>query len=195
MKLIPAMKAQGIYDTVVNGLNVLTKGTSKTTEDVLDHLTLWKVMTNSRPTSRLGQCRYRAREIELHSVLMKAEHKSERDRTFLHEVAHAVARFVFNESRHGAAWQRTMRAFGQAPKAAVESKAMGEHRKKKANYVYACTKCGVEHHALRRKKRPAYDYTHTGCGGKLYIKSFKKGKSISMGDKMFREQLRKEGKL
>ena len=195
MRLIPAMKAQGIYDTVVVGLDKLTQGRDMTTEDVLTHLSIWSVVTNSRPTRRLGQCNYRKRHIELHACLMKAEHKGERDMTFLHEIAHAVDKKLYDKAGHGPTWKAVMRAFGQRPTRTVQSAALEEHRLKNANYVYACLNCGEEHHLQRRLKRPAYDYKHSKCGGKLYIKSYKKGKAISKGDKMFREQLKKEGKI
>ena len=196
MKLIPALEAQGVYDTVVTGLDILTKNNETiSTEDVLDHLARWKISTNGRPLGRLGQCDYGAKEVEIHSVLLKAEEKETRIAAILHEVAHAVAKYLFKHRGHGPAWKRTMVAFGQDPSRTLPSDAIAKLREKRANYVYACSKCGVEHYAQRRKKRPAREYSHVGCGGRLYIKSHKPGKSLCLGDRMHREQLKKEGKI
>lgn len=79
----------------------------------------WKAVIDTRPRKRLGQCRYRNREIGI-SAYHVTYHSDEDVRdTILHEIAHAL---VGPGHGHGPVWKAKARALGIRPRASVEVK-------------------------------------------------------------------------
>ena len=144
----------------------------------------WRFKVNHKVTRRIGQCRYpnpfgrRPRmfgEIEIHGLLMEEGREETRDKTILHEVAHAVNKIMGTEDHHGPNWKRIMRAFGLKPERCnTDTEISALLREKKvanSKYMYACQRCEHEFPAMRKKKYAPERYNHKKpCRGKLYLK-------------------------
>lgn len=181
MKLTVALEKAGVADRVKAGLEKLAPaGGNKTADEIWYILnTKWMFVVNGRPTRRSGQCRYPYSKnpkgfVEIHQCLLKPEHKENRNKTILHEVAHAVNPLIYGyNDKHGRNWKRIMIAFGCEPKRTCTlevSKELQSLRQKKAKLVYACQSCEHEFPVQRKKKHPAHIYYHKRCGGRLYLK-------------------------
>lgn len=143
---------------------------------VFKELASWKFVTNSRVTSRFGQCDYRARTIEIHAKLLNLF--DDLRGTFLHECAHALDKIMNgHSSHHGRPWQRIMAVgFGLPTNrcgghSAEAIEALTTLQKAKCIEVWECDRCGHEFPITRKRKYPATSYRHRKCSGIFKVKT------------------------
>lgn len=173
MKLTKYMKDAGVADCVDRGLDRLDILSETQKAKILRDLETWKFVINRRATTRHGQTRYLDREVELHVHLLGEGNEDARNQTLLHEIAHIVADLIWDRGcirAHGKEWKRVMHAFGANPERTSSHASMMEFQLKKANYIYACERCGHDFPAQRKKKYAPSNYVHKRCGGRLYLK-------------------------
>lgn len=78
----------------------------------------WSIAWDARAQRRLGQCRYREREIGLSKPnFTRIENRYLADNTIRHEIAHAL---VGGHAGHGPAWQAMCRLVGAEPRTCAE---------------------------------------------------------------------------
>ena len=78
----------------------------------------WAIVWDARAQRRLGQCRYREREIGLSKPnFTRVENRYLADNTLRHEIAHAIAP---SGAGHGFAWRQACGVTGAEPKACAD---------------------------------------------------------------------------
>lgn len=114
----------------------------------------WKLVIDTRPKGRLGQCRYREQEIGISSWLLElndADHREVID-TLRHEVAHVLAG---PGTGHGAIWRRYAMAVGAKPRATCNAERCGlVTPRSKSEIKGTCGICGTKFGRLRRPRKP-----------------------------------------
>jgi len=142
--------------------------------DIWEVFDEWNIVSNSRTTSRSGQCSYMKKQVEIHAVLLKQGQEDARRQTSIHEISHIVADLIYDSrkiSGHGREWKSVMRAFGVPANRCSNHDAMKEHRLSKAKWIYGCEKCDTLFPKMRKKKYDPSRYIHKSCGGRLYLKT------------------------
>ncbi len=118
----------------------------------------YRVVVDARPTRRLGQCRFGAREIGLSRRFLEANEWGIVENTVRHEAAHAA---VGPGHGHDGVWRRQARAFGVRNPSSRETNP--ELRMAPAAVAIVCPKHGIIGGRARMPK--GYNrYTHNGCG-------------------------------
>lgn len=113
----------------------------------------WKLVIDTRPKSRLGQCRYRVQEIGISSWLLELNEPNHAEivDTLRHEVAHVLAG---PGKGHGAVWRRYATAVGAKPLACCNAEQCGlVTPRSKSKITGTCGSCGKKFRRLRRPRR------------------------------------------
>ncbi|HEX8342608.1 MAG TPA: SprT-like domain-containing protein [Tepidisphaeraceae bacterium] len=110
-----------------------------------------------RALSRLGQCRYREKQIRLSRQITRVSPLAEVHDTVLHEIAHALT----PGARHGPAWKAACMKLGCSPKSRKE---ISQHQHLKHN-IYAICDCGNRMGAQRIN--PMRHYRCGRCGAPI----------------------------
>ena len=153
-------KVESVIDGFVNHSTVISTA-----------LDSHRLVINARPTGRLGAYSERRRMIQIHGELLKPANAAKHIDTLLHETAHLIVHIVYpSASAHGREWKSVARKLGIAGDRISKADVLGDIRKARANYVYACIACGYEFHSQRRKKHHPSQYSHKGCPRGLYLK-------------------------
>lgn len=185
-KLNPYLVKCGLLDRVTNAIGHLESHAAIDSAKILELLSKYKVIINTRAVGRAGQCDLNKKIIELHAELVKAGHDDDRNQTLLHEVAHAIVQIVFIDwsnagafrkvAVHGREWKHVMRLLGASANRCSNLDYLIEARTKKARLIYACMGCETEYPAMRVKKYPANRYRCGKCKDSLYIKKDSNGR-------------------
>lgn len=103
-----------------------------------------------RAKRRLGQCRYRTKQISLSSHMVKGDSDANIRDTLLHEIAHAL---VGHRAGHGLVWRAKAIEIGCTGERCGHIETVVE-----AKYIYKCA-C----REIRRHKKTNKDYTRRYC--------------------------------
>ncbi len=121
--------------------------------DQLKEFRGWKLVIDTRPKGRLGQCRWSKKEIGISSWLLELNdpRHTEVSDTLRHEVAHVLAG---PKAHHGARWRRFAMALGAKPTACCNTTRTGlVTPKSKSKILGTCGNCGKKFGRLRRPRR------------------------------------------
>lgn len=97
-----------------------------------------------------GYARYKAWQVRYHPTFLKENPEKYMARTVPHEVAHLVAKAVFNEPGHGYSWQRVMLDLGVSDITRCHSYST-TNVVTKTQKLHAC-KCGCKTHQVKTSK-------------------------------------------
>lgn len=90
------------------------------------------------------------------------------DSTFLHELAHAISKLIYNYMGHGARWRQVMVALRQSPDRTSEQGSLAAHADASYRWVYTCKDCGKQFKNHRRLKNVQNRY-HPVCRRSLHF--------------------------
>lgn len=89
-------------------------------------------------------------------------------KTFMHELAHAIERLAYGTHGHGWRWRMIMTAMGQKAERTSRRESLKTYIESKPfHWFYVCKDCGVKVGQYRRLKNPTGRY-HAKCRGKFY---------------------------
>lgn len=132
----------------------------------------WRLVIDRRPRNRLGQCRYRSKEIGISKWILYACDWETIEDTLRHEIAHVLA----PGDGHGPRWKRMAREVGADPERLCRLKAHEKALKPKTalerrgfKYLASCPFCGSLPGGRMRMtaamRRGAF--VHRRCGEKI----------------------------
>lgn len=131
----------------------------------------YKLVFDSRPIRRAGQCRYTKKEIGLSTkiILANIDRIDSIDDTIRHEIAHAISNHIYGkEGRgHGKHWENTAVQVGAKPNKCWSS---DKYTQPLMKYTLTCPSCGKTAGQARKTK---YNYSCRPCSGGTYNEEFK----------------------
>lgn len=116
----------------------------------------WTFVVDTRPKRRLGQCRYRPKEIAISEYHMLGSDDWLVEDTILHEVAHALSG---SNHGHDEVWKGWCRKVGARPMRCKDTDMEGLAKRpaRHAKWVADCT-CGRRHEMFRSRTPPTGYY-------------------------------------
>lgn len=124
----------------------------------------WDLVHNSNPKTRVGQCRKRDRQIEVHPELSPKDYEE----TLLHEIAHALAHIVYGADGHGRRCKQLNALLGQPNEArCAEGNPLNKNPDDHAVH-YSCLDCRYTWHRHRYSKVWECGRAHSGCRHKKF---------------------------
>lgn len=129
----------------------------------------WKTVIDTRPKSRLGQCRYHKKEIAVSSwCLNGGVVEGKVQDTLLHELAHALTR----GDGHGRKWKNACIRVGANPNRCASEDMIVAKRQDK--YKFYCSECSKHLGSVMRRsktvKRPG-SYRSRCCKSEIIVKT------------------------
>lgn len=124
----------------------------------------WTFVIDERPRKRVGQCRYRKREIGLSAWAVDSTMPmDEIEDTIRHEIAHAL---VGPGHGHDGFWKRMAENCGATPEACAS---IDEDHLPEPLWRGTCQRCGYvfTRHRLKRRWRKDGNSYHDNCRGKI----------------------------
>ncbi len=143
--------------------------------DQLKEFRGWKLVIDTRPKGRLGQCRWAQKEIGISAWLLELNdpHHEEITDTLRHEAAHVLAG---PKAHHGARWRRFAVALGAKPQACCNTTRAGlVTPSSTSGIVGTCGNCGKKFGRLR----PRRFLCCTECSKKLMVMGCSKTEAFS----------------
>lgn len=180
LKVADYLTECNLIDRVLDGIDKIAPESKK--DRILNALTSWNMKFGINSTSIAGRCSYRREIIELHNELLKVGREKDRNRTFIHEIAHLITHFLKDDeslrslwrrkdSAHGHTWKRVMLALGSNPERCHNYEYFTDLKIKTAKHKYVCKDCGYEYFSQRALKNIDHRF-HNNCrhkenGGRL----------------------------
>ena len=135
----------------------------------------WKACIDTRPTRRLGECRFDTRAIGLSQRMVEYNSAAFVSDVVLHEIAHALAGY---EAAHGKKWQAIMLKLGAMP---TRTRCNLSVRHPDLKFRAVCLICWTVHYRHKSPAKPLYCQCTRGCSERPKL-TFEKQPGVSHED-------------